>query len=153
MAIQTLDCKRCDKPFKAPNFLCADGKRHQVEPKTYYAAHANLNTVVSPERIIQVGGDGRMIAARLVEFHRGAFTTSDPEDQIALDDLFSKGGLLTAEQWQERYISKDERLAMQSRNLAQREASLKERENALLTQIQAQVKASEPEDNKVTAEK
>lgn len=151
MAIQTFDCKRCSKPFKAPNFLCVDGRRHEVEPKTYYAFHSNLQTVVSPERVITIGGDGRMIAARLVEFHRGAFITADPEDQIALDELFSKGGLLTAEQWQERYISKEERLAMHDRNLKQRELALKQRENELLSQIQEQAKAPEPKPEEVKA--
>lgn len=134
--LPTFTCKKCGKKFEVGDWDCKDGKMHEVAPKTYYSPVSSWRTYVAEERIITISnGQTRMTPARAVDFVRGVYTTSNPEDQYALDN---KEGLISAEDWRERFISQEERNKMKQRELELREKRLVEREQALLAKIKSQ---------------
>lgn len=137
MALREFQCARCDEKFKAPNWTCKDGARHQIESKTYYSPVPSWRTYVSEERReLMETGLNRTIPARLVEFSRGTYTTCDPEDQYSLDQ---QDGCITPEQWKAKYIDKAELNAMKERELDRKINEY----NDLVAKAQAQV-AGEP---------
>lgn len=121
-------CTRCKKEVEIPEWDCVDGMRHQVEAKTYYSPAANLTTYSAEERIVHINGNATRIPAKRVQFLKGAFTTCDPQDQFGLDN---QKGLITADQWKEIFVSKEERVAMKERELDVRERRIIEQQSAL----------------------
>lgn len=138
MALRKFTCNLCDKSFEAGDWECPDGRRHQVASKTYYSLAGNWRTYVSEERVRDLGdGRKRVHPARSVQFEKGIYTTADPEDQYALD---IHPGLCSAETWKEKFIDKEERLAMKERELAAKEQRLAKQENDLLAKAKEQTK-------------
>ncbi len=132
-------CLECDKTFGYGDWNCPDGRKHAVEAKTYFSPAENLRTYVVEERLITtMDGRQQMRPARSVEFVKGQYNTSDPEDQYALD---VEDGLITQEQWRVRYISLEERLAQRERELKSREERLKASENEYLDKVKETVGA------------
>lgn len=137
MALREFTCKRCDEKFKAPSWTCKDGSRHQIDLKTYYSPVPSWRTYVSEERReLMETGLNRTTPARLVEFSRGIYTTSDPEDIYSLDQ---QDGCITAEQWKAKYLPKEELNAMKERELDRKINEY----NDLVAKAKAQV-AEEP---------
>jgi hypothetical protein len=135
MALQKFECTRCDKSFSAPNFTCADGKRHQVELKVYFAPMNSLRTYVSEERSETLGdGRKRLIPAKLVEFAAGRYQTSDPEEQLALDAKVADGTLISEAQWKRIHFKPEDILKEENKALRERLAKY---ENPLLEQVKA----------------
>lgn len=128
-------CTRCDVEFSPPKWQCEDGRQHEVEAKTYYAAAGSLITYAAEERLVDMeDGRKRLLPARRVQFNRGAFTTCDPEEQYGLD---ANRGLITVEEWRERFLSTEDRMNLDKQKLQAENNRLVQEHNELLAQIQA----------------
>lgn len=138
MALKKWHCTRCEEDFTiSADMRCGDGRKHEVPAKTYYAASPNLRKYVTEERSIPgPNGKARLVPAKYVEFVRGTYSTSDPEDQAALD---IEPGLINNDEWKQKYIGKEDLLEMRERELKAKEERLAKMENDLLVKTQKQV--------------
>lgn len=126
-------CIECEEEFNAPKWYDEAGHRHVVAPKTYYAAAGELITYVTEEKLITLGdGRTREIPAKKVQFLRGAFTTQDPEEQFGLN---AHKGLISAEEWQRRFLTPEDQLHMKNQKMQAQNNRLEEERNTLLEKI------------------
>lgn len=131
-------CIVCDTDFAPYKWISADGHRHKVEEKTYYSPAKNWVTYVAEEKFLALddSGKARLIPARAVQFNNGVFTTSDPEDQYALDEQCK----MTRQEWEKVFFSREELVAKKERELKARETAVEVAENALLEQVKVGAK-------------
>lgn len=138
MALPTAKCTRCEQTFSAPDFKCADGAKHQVESKIYFAPIPGLRLYVNEEHSLKMeNGKDRLVPAKLVEFSAGRFVTADPEDQFGLDEHLRTGGLIDQAKWEEIFYSKEDRIKEREKSLAEREERVARSENSLLDQVKS----------------
>jgi hypothetical protein len=93
-------CTACSNDFLSGNWLGCQGdptRAHEVEAKTYYSIHDELNITVRCDKNVMAGITLVNIAGKDARFRGGKHTTSDPETQEVLDN---KPYLLS----QERYV-------------------------------------------------
>ena len=139
-------CLECGKKFSAGEWTCLDGiSHHRVEEKTYRCLDApsdpstkdaelkNGRTVVCnippPKRVME-GSDAKWVGEGSVEFIRGRFSTSDPEQQYWLDKRPSYNA--TEEQWSRVWLSQNQQLEIDRMQLAADRQRLENERNELL---------------------
>jgi len=155
--IQSWKCLACGKDFKAGDWTCADGlSNHVVAVKEYLLADAPTDpghperggmdskrdgrTVICnipPPQKVMEGDTVKWVGEGHVEFVRGRFSTSDPQQQYWLD---KKGGFCTEAQWEVAWLSQSQQLEIKEMSLKAREQRLENDRNELLSQVQQQKK-------------
>ena len=155
-------CLTCGKKFKVGEWTCQDGvSNHVVEEKIYRALDAPQDigyadskgtpldgslfgeTVVCsippPKKIIGENGEVSWSGEGSVVFHRGRYSTKDPEKQYWLDQRSAYNH--SEEEWSARWLSMSQRLQLREQELHAREQRLENDRNELLAQTKARVTA------------
>ena len=157
MAVQSFKCVICDKEFKAGDWTCEDGlSNHVVASKEYLLADAptdpghperggmdskrdgrtRICNIPPPQKVMR-GDEVTWIGEGYVEFVRGRFATTDPQQQYWLD---KKGGFCSQGQWEQAWLSHSQQLEIKEMSLKAREQRLENDRNDLLSQVQKQKK-------------
>ena len=155
MAVQLFKCVVCEKEFKAGDWTCEDGlSNHVVAEKEYLLADApsdpghperggmdskrdgrtRICNIPPPQKVMK-GDEVQWIGEGYVEFVRGRFSTSDPQQQYWLD---RKGGFCTQAQWEAAWLSQSQQLEIKEMKLQAREQRLENERNELLSQVKQQ---------------
>jgi hypothetical protein len=153
--VQKFKCLICDKEFKAGDWTCEDGlSNHVVENREYLLADAptdpghperggmdskrdgrtRICNIPPPQKVME-GDTVKMIGEGYVEFVRGRFSTTDPQQQYWLD---KKGGFCTQGQWEVAWLSQSQQLEIKEMSLKAREQRLENERNELLAQVKQQ---------------
>lgn len=146
-------CVECGKKFGVGEWMCADGtSNHRVEEKTYRCLDApsdpstkdaslkdgrtTVCNIPPPKRVME-GNDAKWVGEGSVEFIRGRFATSNPEQQYWLDK--KPGYNATEEQWRAVWYSDAQQLQLGRMELAAGQARLENDRNDLLEKTKARV--------------
>jgi len=149
-------CTQCNKEFSAGEWICTDGvSHHVVEEKTYRCLDAPSDpstkdaslkdgrTVVCnippPKRVME-GNDAKWVGEGSVEFIRGRFTTSDPEQQYWLDKKSAYNA--TEDQWRAAWFSKSQQLEVGRLELEAARQRLENERNELLAKTKQKVSSA-----------
>lgn len=152
MSIQTWKCEVCGKTFKVAEWVCEDGvSAHVVAEKTYRCLDAPSDpstkdsslkdgrTVVCnvppPKRVME-GNDAKWVGEGSVEFIRGRFMTSNPEQQYWLDKRPAYNA--TEEQWKTVWLSQNQQLELGKMELQAAQQRLENDRNELLSRVKQQ---------------
>jgi hypothetical protein len=155
--IQTWKCVNCDETFRVGDWLCVDKlTNHVVERKEYLLAdapsdpgHASSGGMdslrdgrtiicnIPPPQKVMEGDEVKWVGEGHVEFVRGRYSTTDPQQQYWLD---RKGGFCSQERWEQVWLSQSQQLQLKEMSLKAREQRLENDRNELLTQVQKQKK-------------
>jgi len=152
MALKTWKCVNCGKEFKVGEWLCADNlTNHIVETREYLLADAptdpghperggmdskrdgrtRIGNIPPPQKVME-GDEVKWVGEGYVEFIRGRYATSDPQQQYWLE---RKGGFCSEAEWQAVWLSQSQQLELKEMSLKAREQRLENDRNELLTQV------------------
>lgn len=147
---QMWKCTECGKKFGVGDWTCSDGiSNHRVEEKTYLCLDAPSDpstkdmslkdgrTVVCnvpPAKKVMEGDQVRMIGEGSVEFIRGRFATSDPEQQYWLDKRPAYNA--TEEEWRNVWYSDRQKIEIDKMENAAMKQRLENERNELLAMTQ-----------------
>jgi hypothetical protein len=152
--IQQFKCLTCGKTFKVGDWTCTDGiSNHIVEEKVYRSLDAthdpsNPNAQrdgrtrvcnIPPPRKVMRGDEVTWVGEGYVEFIRGRFSTSDPEQQYWLDKRPAYNA--SEEQWKAAWLTRDQQLTIREMELSAKETRLENERNELLSQTKERVAA------------
>lgn len=143
-----MECLICKQKFEYPDFGCTKQPgNHVVAEKQYF--HPGGKTVQSvrdryffgPHIVLVPGitrldnatGNFQRIAAVEVDFVRGRFSTTNPEEQYYLD---RKPGLCDEATWENIYLTAEQQVTIAKGKLEDIQRQIKEG-NSLLDQVKA----------------
>lgn len=153
--IQSWKCTVCGKTFKVGDWTCEDQlSTHVVENKEYLLADAptdpghperggmdskrdgrtRICNIPPPQKVMR-GDEVSWIGEGYVEFVRGRFSTTNPQEQYWLD---KKGGFCNQEQWERAWLSQSQQLEIKEMSLKAREQRLENDRNELLASVKQQ---------------
>jgi len=157
MSLPTWKCDVCGKKFTVGEWVCDGQSNHTVTRKEYllndaptdpgHAPNGGMDSLrdgklricnIPPDKTIVVNGETQRVAGGNVEFIRGRFSTTDPEQQYFLD---KKGGYCTEEQWEAAWLSNSQQLELERMRLNSMRQRLEAERNELLTQTKQRVGA------------
>lgn len=103
-------CVACGEKFQGPkgvSYLCkagGDDEKHEVESKTYFCPTQGLAVNWKKDVIGKdVMGNASVVASgRAINFAKGMFSTTDPEEQDYLDNY---KGVVSFEEWERINVS------------------------------------------------
>ena len=155
MALEQFYCLNCEKNFKAGNWTCVNGMNHSVANKRYFMNDApsvvsivngrptvnkrdsatQIQNIPPEKRVIGPDGNERIIPGGQVQFIRGMYETTNPEEQFWLNQ---HRGMCDEKTWQDAYLNEDEKLQLERMELAAERTRLEGMKNDLLSKVQAQ---------------
>lgn len=146
-------CLECGKKFGVGQWTCADNvSNHRVEEKTYRVLDAPSDpstkdaslkdgrTIVCnipPAHKVMEGTEAKLVGEGHVEFVRGRYATSDPEQQYWLDKKPAYNA--TEEQWRGAWYSDAQQLELGRLELAAARQRLENERNELLEKTKQRV--------------